>query len=76
MLLFSPEILASFPAQHIYVISADILALFHRPAESTALPVIFRAGCSPTVEEKGCSLTVEEKKRLLSHRQRRQQPNP
>ena len=47
MLLFSPEILASFPAQHIYVISADILALFHPelPAESTALPVIFRVGC-------------------------------
>ena len=58
----SPEILASFPGQYIYVISADILALFHRPAESTALPVIFRAGCSPTVEEKGCSLTVEEEK--------------
>ena len=65
--MFSPEILASFPAQYIYVISADILALFHPAAESTALPVIFRAGCSPT---------VEEKKRLLSHRQRRQQPNP
>ena len=47
MLLFSPEILASFPAQHIYVISADILALFHPelPAESTALPVIFWTGC-------------------------------
>ena len=27
--MFSPEILASFPAQYIYVISADILALFH-----------------------------------------------
>ena len=38
MLFFSPEILASFSAQHIYVISADILALFHPelPAESTA----------------------------------------
>ena len=47
----SPEILASFPGQYIYVISADILGLFHRPAESTALPVIFRAACSPTTKD-------------------------
>ena len=46
--MFSPEILASFPAQYIYVISADILALFHPlPAKSTASRVIFHPGCFP-----------------------------
>ena len=57
MLFFSPEILASFSAQHIYVISADILALFHPlPAKSTASRVIFHPGCFPADKDASWAL--------------------
>ena len=62
---FSPEIFASFLAQYIYVISADILALFHPlAAESRALPVIFRAGCSSTGKDAANQKIMEEVQRF------------